>query len=62
MPLLPGKKNIGFNISELQSTGRPHDQAVAIALSNAYDKMKRKKKTKSAAPKSPTAGMQKNEY
>ena len=32
MPLLKGKKNIGKNIKELQSSGRPHKQAVAIAL------------------------------
>jgi hypothetical protein len=43
MPLLPGKKNIGFNISELKASGRPQNQAVAIALSNAYDKMSKKK-------------------
>jgi 3-dehydroquinate synthetase len=35
MPLLPGKKNIGHNIEELESTGRKHSQAVAIALSEA---------------------------
>ena len=34
MPLLPGKKNIGKNISELEHT-RPHKQAIAIALSEA---------------------------
>jgi len=34
MPLLPGKKNIGRNIKELDSSGkRPHKQDVAIALS-----------------------------
>lgn len=32
MPLLKGKKNIGRNIGELESSGRPHKQAVAIAL------------------------------
>ena len=33
MPLKTGKKNIGKNIKELQSTGRPRKQAIAIALS-----------------------------
>jgi len=38
MPLLPGKENIGKNISELESTGKyPHKQAVAIALNNARE-------------------------
>jgi hypothetical protein len=32
MPLKPGKKNIGKNISELESTGRKPSQAIAIAL------------------------------
>lgn len=32
MPLLPGKRNIGNNIEVEQSAGKPHDQAVAIAL------------------------------
>jgi len=32
MPLLPGKKNIGSNISEMESSGHPHDVAVAAAL------------------------------
>jgi 8-oxo-dGTP pyrophosphatase MutT (NUDIX family) len=32
MPLLAGKKNIGRNIETEQSVGKPHDQAVAIAL------------------------------
>lgn len=32
MPLTKGKKNVGRNIKELESTGRPHKQAVAIAL------------------------------
>ena len=35
MPLLPGKKNIGHNISVEQAAGKPHKQAVAIALSTA---------------------------
>jgi len=32
MPLLPGKRNVGRNIEELQAHNHPHDQAVAIAL------------------------------
>ena len=32
MPLLPGKKNIGKNIEREQAHGKPHAQAVAIAL------------------------------
>lgn len=32
MPLFGGKKNIGRNIKELESTGRPRKQAIAIAL------------------------------
>jgi hypothetical protein len=32
MPLLPGKKNIGSNISEMESAGRPRDQSIAAAL------------------------------
>jgi hypothetical protein len=37
MPLLAGKseKVISKNISELARSGRPHDQAVAIAMSRA---------------------------
>lgn len=37
MPLLPGKKNIGHNIKELEHapTQRPHKQIVAIALNKA---------------------------
>lgn len=32
MPLLKGKSNIGRNIGELEATGRPKKQAIAIAL------------------------------
>lgn len=32
MPLLPGKSNIGRNIQTEQAAGKPHDQAIAIAL------------------------------
>jgi hypothetical protein len=32
MPLLPGKTNIGKNIKIEKAHGKPHKQAVAIAL------------------------------
>lgn len=32
MPLAPGKRNIGHNISEMESAGHPRDQAIAAAL------------------------------
>ncbi len=32
MPLKSGKKNIGSNIKELESSGRKPKQAIAIAL------------------------------
>ena len=35
MPLPKGKANIGSNIEKLKKEGRPQDQAVAIAMSNA---------------------------
>lgn len=41
MPLPGGKKNIGKNIAELESTGRPPKQAIAIALSNERRKKKK---------------------
>jgi hypothetical protein len=40
MPLLKGKKNVSRNIRELVKSGRPQNQAVAIALSM----LKRRKK------------------
>lgn len=44
MPLLSGEKNIGKNISELESTGKyPHKQAIAIALHTAYDEHQTRK-------------------
>lgn len=47
MPLLPGKKNIGNNIKEMEKSGHPHNQSVAAALNKAYDgKRSKKKKTK----------------
>lgn len=48
MPLKRGKsdKVIGYNIAKLESEGRPHKQAIAIALSQAGKKkvVKRGKK------------------
>lgn len=35
MPLLPGKKNIGHNIEVEEQHGKPHKQALAIALNKA---------------------------
>lgn len=35
MPLKPGKAGIGPNVKELEATGRPFKQAIAIALDNA---------------------------
>jgi len=45
MPLKKGssQKTISSNIKELQASGRPHDQAVAIALSQSRRTKKRKK-------------------
>ena len=45
MPLLPGKKNIGHNITVEEAAGKPHNQALAIALSKAYDRPKKKKRS-----------------
>jgi len=45
MPLKKGKKNIGSNIKELESTGKfKRNQAIAIALSEARKKPKKRKK------------------
>lgn len=44
MPLLKGKKNIGKNIRELEETGRPQKQAIAIALKEAGASKKKKAK------------------
>ena len=38
MPLLPGKKNVGHNIEVEQAAGKPHEQAIAIALNVARKK------------------------
>lgn len=35
MPLLPGKGNVGHNIKTEQDAGKPHKQAVAIAMHTA---------------------------
>ena len=44
MPLLPGKKNIGKNIKTEMAHGKPHKQAIAIALSKAYGPRNKRKK------------------
>lgn len=46
MPLIKGssEKVISSNISELERSGRPQKQAVAIALANAYKRKRNKKK------------------
>ena len=35
MPLLPGKKNIGHNISEMESAGHSKAQSIAASLNEA---------------------------
>lgn len=35
MPLLPGKSEIGHNVSEMEAAGHPADQSVAAALKKA---------------------------
>lgn len=35
MPLLPGKKNIGHNISEMEESGHEPKQAIAASLNEA---------------------------
>lgn len=42
MPLLAGKANIGKNIKTEQAAGKPHKQAIAIALSVARRGKKKK--------------------
>ena len=46
MPLKKGKKNIGYNIEELENSGRPKNQAIAIALSEAKVMKKKTKRSK----------------
>ena len=49
MPLKPGAENIGYNIKELESTGRGKDQALAIALKAAGKTKTRRPKKKTTA-------------
>jgi len=44
MPLLPGKKNIGRNIAEMEASGHPRNQSIAAALNEARVKPKKTKK------------------
>lgn len=46
MPLRKGKSKaaIAYNIHELEASGRPHNQAVAIALNTAGYRRKKEKK------------------
>jgi hypothetical protein len=53
MPLLAGKKNIGHNIEVEQAAGKPHKQAVAIALSKARGRDFDYTKLKGFGPKNP---------
>lgn len=48
MPLIKGKskKNISSNIETEEAAGKPHKQAVAIALATAYGKKRRKRGSK----------------
>lgn len=48
MPLAPGKKNIGKNLTELKKSGYPKTQALAIALSKALGKRKPKRSSRPA--------------
>ena len=48
MPLLKGKSHIGDNIKELEATGRPYKQALAISLKEAGEARKPGKKLKKA--------------
>lgn len=43
MPLKKGKKFVGENIRELQQSGKPHRQAVAIAMRVAVEPPPKKK-------------------
>ena len=47
MPLLPGKSNIGYNVTEMEKSGHPHRVAVAAALNKAGIKRKGKPMAKS---------------
>lgn len=51
MPLLKGKKNVGRNIKELESTGKFSDkQSIAIALNKAGMSKKQKDRLRNASP------------
>jgi hypothetical protein len=55
MPLLPGKKNIGHNISEMEKAGHPKSQAIAASLNKAREsgvKIPKKKHSESHKSKS----------
>ncbi len=54
MPLMKGSSEqaISFNISELRKSGRPQDQAIAIAMSKAGKSKKSKDVAKKVAKKS----------
>lgn len=53
MSLKSGKsrKAIGYNIHTEEAAGKPHNQALAIALSKAYDEHKAKEKAKGSKGK-----------
>ena len=55
MPLYKGKQNIGRNIETEQNAGKPHDQAVAIALSVARKAAYKKKAVASLERKAVSA-------
>ena len=55
MPLLPGKKNIGRNIKEMEEAGHEHDQSVAAALTKAGIGKKKRKKALQTEAKKPSA-------
>jgi hypothetical protein len=42
MPLLPGKKNIGHNVTEMERAGHSKEQSVAAALRTAYGHPKKR--------------------
>lgn len=48
MPLMKGKSKIGDNIKELEGTGRPYKQSLAIALKMAGNQNKLGDKLKRA--------------
>lgn len=53
MPLLPGKKNIGHNIKEMEAAGHPKKQAIAASLNKAREsgaKIPKKKNHKRQEP------------